>query len=93
MEEFKKGYAAASVKVAAYLDGSNSVAYTCAADEVEEIIGIMLYALAGVMIKRFNTAQLHAFANEMKGLFLQACVDAAVHTEGGGVFGNDHFKN
>ena len=91
MEEFKKGYAAAHAKFAAYDDG-DGVQWEVQGDS-ETIIEGALCILADVATMTLSSEGLHTLADSLEGLFLQKCIDVIVEAEGGGVFGNDHFKN
>lgn len=92
MEDHKKGYEIAEVKLHGYIDENGGISYGYDG-EVSEIIGITLAILAGAALEGLTTEGLHKFADELRGLFYQAVVSLELHMEGGGVFGNDHFKN
>lgn len=91
MEDFKKGYAAAETKFAAYAkDGRMKYEREGNAADLLEMAFDMFVEVA---VNACNTETLHEIAEGLKGMFLQGCVDITVETEGGGIFGNDHFTN
>lgn len=91
MEEFKKGYAAAHTKFAAY-EKDGKMKYERQGDTAD-LLGMALYMFAEVAVNALSVKALHEIADDLKGDFLRACIDITVETEGGGIFGNDHFTN